>query len=254
MEPSTDTQHRACWYSTNPSTFLQAKLSWQQGELAPAPRSTVTGLRCVQPHASTQNPEEPPQQALGSRDPILPSPEHAGRRQTTWHMWHLPGRRFTAQRGTERTASSVQASPATRREPGQEHAAVQEEVVGPLLLPPPSMPRCTPRCQAVLGGCFGARAHTCWLPDPPRRSAQPAPRTLLSLSQRICRRRHVAQLGLATAGNARRQLSRREGNGNRLSPGRAHPSRDPKRMGREVLPPARGVHRQAPCKASQGRC
>lgn len=63
----------------------------------------------------------------------------------------------------------------------------------------------------------------------------------LSLSQRICHRRHVAQLGLVTAGDARRQLGRREGNGNGLCLGQERPFWDPKQAGWEVLPPARGV-------------
>lgn len=68
-------------------------------------------------------------------------------------------------------------------------------------------------------GCIGARAHGFReLPDPPL--PQHSAHSPSSVSQRICRRRHVAQLGLMTAGDAQHQLSGREGNDN----GHVHPS------------------------------
>lgn len=59
--------------------------------------------------------------------------------------------------------------------------------------------------------CFGARAQA-------HRGCPTPPPRLSSLSQHICRRRHVAQLGLVTAGDAWHQLGRREGNSNGLPP------------------------------------
>ncbi|XP_074731202.1 uncharacterized protein LOC141946026 [Strix uralensis] len=210
------------------------------GEAEPAAGWARTGPKeCCDMSSLTPVPETPRNRPAQHRVAMTPRCLHQsapGGRHSARGIYQAGGSPRRGGRGKQHLPSKHRQQ--HEESPGESARVCRMRPWDPHRSLPPSMSRCTPRCPAA-PGCFRAGAHAhggC--PTPPLQ--RPA-RSALSLSPRICRRRHVAQLGLVTAGDAWRQLGRREGNCNGLSPGRACPSRDPKHVGREALPPARGV-------------